>query len=265
MTEGGNSLNQLARLLKKADRAAQTAQEWSNNMQPTYGTITDVSDPDEHGRIKVILDEMNPEIITEDGFPQGGAQPTITDWIDPHIPFKGVQPEDLVGKRVPVQPRAGDPNRLFFGDPVFDPGETEKAEQPANSAMTRLSVYPSGSLPSASSENIGCMVVEQDGPMECDWLCVCLKRRGEYYWVRHIDLSHGHAGQDDSDPSATPVVSPPDSRGRNKQLAVWDFVFPTTDKEYPKTPYETIYGTDVRYPNGPNQPYEPDANWHGGA
>ena len=59
-----SSLNQLARMLQKSDRAAQIAQEWSNNMQPTYGTIVDINDPEEQGRIKVTLDEMNPEILT---------------------------------------------------------------------------------------------------------------------------------------------------------------------------------------------------------
>ena len=94
-------------------------------MQPTYGTIVDVKDPKKEGRIKVVLDEMNPEILTEDGFDQGTAQATTTDWIQPHIPFNGIQPEALVGKRVPVQPRAGDlfPSRrkslccLLFSSP----------------------------------------------------------------------------------------------------------------------------------------------------
>ena len=74
-----SSLNQLARMLQKSDRAAQIAQEWSNNMQPTYGTIIDIEDPEEQGRIKVTLDEMNPEILTEKGFDQGSAQATVTD------------------------------------------------------------------------------------------------------------------------------------------------------------------------------------------
>ena len=248
------SLDELARLLQKADRGAAVAQRFSNQMQPTYGTITSVSDPANHGRIKVVLDEMNPEILSEDGFNQGSGQPTVTDWIDPHIPFQGIQPEDLIGKRVPVQPRAGDPNRLFFGDPVFDPGETNKAAQPKNSSMTRLPVYPSGSLPSASEENIGCMVIEQNGPMESDWLCVCLARKGEYYWVRHIDMSHGHAGEDDGQQD-------PDSDGDGEvpveELTVWDYVFPTTHEEYDK---KSIHGTDPR-----SNPFGGDAKWHGGA
>ena len=266
-----DALNELGRLIQRANRGAMIAQEWSNNLQPTTGTIVDVKDPLNLGRIKVILDEVNPDILTEKGFNQGAAQATITDWIEPLVPFAGLQPEKLVGARVPVTGKAGDPNRLTFGDPTFDPSETGSAKQPQNSSMTRLPVYPTGGLPEASADNVGCMVIEQDGPMNCDWLCVCLKRRGEYYWVRHVDLAHGHAGQDDSDPAAENVVEPPDlppeeARAWTKQLAIWDFVFPTTDKEYPKTNYETIYGTDPRFPYDPGkQPYEPDSNWHGGA
>ena len=239
------SLTQLARMLQKADRGAAIAQRWSNNMQPTYGTITDVKDPANHGRIKVVLDEMNPEILTEDGFSQGSSQATVTDWIEPHIPFQGIQPEDLVGKRVPVQPRAGDPNRLFFGDPVYDPGETNKAAQPKNSAMTRLPIYPSGSLPEAGPENIGCMVVEEGGPCSSDWLCVCLRRRGKWLWIRHIDLNHIHQDQDDG-------LQPPDSAGDGEapvdEGPIWDKVAPTTDEAYGYQSYNKM-----------------DSDWFGGA
>ena len=104
------------------------------------------------------------------------------------------------------------------------------------------------------SSGVGCMVVEQDGPMESDWLCVCLKRKGEYYWVRHIDLSHGHAGEDDGQQE-------PDSDGDGEipveEQTVWDYVFPTTHEEYEK---KSIHGTDPR----PN-PFGGDANWQGGA
>ena len=240
-----SSLNQLARMMQKADRASQIAQQWSNTLQPTYGTIMDVADPEEQGRIKVILDEMNPEILTEKGFDQGSAQATVTDWIQPHIPFKGIQPEALVGKRVPVQPRAGDPNRLFFGDPVFDPLETEQAAQPANSAMTRLPVYPAGSLPEAGPDNIGCMAIEEGGPCESDWLCVCLRRRGTWLWIRHIDLNHIHQDQDDG-------RQPPDSDGDGEapvdEGTIWDKVAPTTDTAYSYQSYDPL-----------------DSDWFGGA
>jgi len=249
-----SELRLLGRNMQKHERSSQVAEELSNKLEPTYGTIVDIEDPEEQGRIKVTLDEMNPEILSEKGFDQGSAQATVTDWIQPHIPLKGKQPEGILGARVPVQARAGDPNRLFFGDPVYDPGETEKAAQPQNSSMTRLPVYPSGSLPPAEADNVGCMVIEQDGPMESDWLCVCLKRKGEYYWVRHIDLQHGHAGEDDGEQE-------PDSDGDGEvpveELTVWDYVFPTTHEEYEK---QSIHGTDPR----PN-PFGGEAKHHGGA
>lgn len=174
-----SALDELARMVQRGTRGAEIAQQWSNNLQPTFGTITDVNDPDEIGRVKVVLDEVNPEFLTEKGFDQGDAKPTVTDWIEPNIPMKGIQPEAIVGSRVPVSPRAGDPNRLKFGAPIFDPSETKGAKQPQNSDQTRLPVYPSGSLPPADEDNIGLMVVEQGGPMESDWLCVCLKRKGQ--------------------------------------------------------------------------------------
>ena len=61
----GSALDQLARMVKRGDRGAEIAQKWSNNLQPTFGTITDIEDPDEIGRVKVILDEANPEFLTE--------------------------------------------------------------------------------------------------------------------------------------------------------------------------------------------------------
>ena len=249
-----SALDELARMLKRGDRGAEIAQQWSNNLQPTFGTIVDVQDPEEMGRVKVILDEVNPEFLTEKGFDQGSAQPTTTDWIEASIPMEGIQPEALVGKRVPITPRAGDPNRLKFGAPVFDPSETGKAEQPANSDQVRMPVYPSGSLPPASEANIGLMVVEQGGPMESDWLCVCLKRKGKMLWVRHIDLNHGHAGENDG-------LQDPDSDGDGEvpvnEQSVWDFVFPTTAEEMPK---ESIHGTSPR-----SNPYGGQATWYGGA
>jgi hypothetical protein len=98
------------------------------------------------------------------------------------------------------------------------------------------------------------MVVETGGPMQSDWMCVCLKRNGKYLWVRHVDLAHGHAGQNDSSQL-------PDTNGDGQQpiknVTVWDNVFPTTAAEMPKA---SQYGTDVR----PN-PYGSGAKWYGGA
>jgi len=249
----GDNVNELAKILREAQIGGQIARENDNFAKPTYGKITDINDPEERGRVKIIIDEVNPERHTEDGF-QDDGQATVTDWMEPKVPFKGIQPEKLVGLRVPVEPRQGDPNRLFFGSPVNDQDETSEAAPPENSDATRLQVYPSGSLPPADAENIGLMVVEQGGPMNSDWLCVCLQRNGTYYWVRHIDLQHGHAGEDDGDQK-------PDSDGDGevpvKELTVWDYVFPTTHEEYDKN---SIHGTSPR----PN-PYGGEAKHHGGA
>ena len=248
-----NSLDQLGRLLREQQVGVQKSNQLMGRAQATYGEIVDIDDPEERGRIKVVIDEVNPKLHTEQGFQDDGS-PTKSDWIEPKVPFKGKQPEKLVGLRVPVEPKQGDPNRLFFGSPVNDADETEDAAPPENSDMVRLSVYPSGSLPAADAENIGCMVVEQGGPMESDWLCVCLSRNGEYFWVRHIDLAHGHAGEDDGQQQ-------PDSDGDGEvpveELTIWDYVFPTTHEEYSKN---SIHGTDPR-----DNPYGGEAKHHGGA
>lgn len=244
------NLARLASALNDGIRGAQLARGLSNYQTLTYGKIVDVDDPDEEGRVKVILDEVNAEILTEDGFEQDG-EPTKTDWIPPQVPFVGKQPEALIDTRVPIYFRNGDPNRPWFGDPTYDPNETEQAKQPKNSAMTRLPIYPAGKLPEPTEENHGCMVIEEDGPMESDWLCVCLKRSGDYYWVRHVDMAHGHAGENDG-------KQPPDSGGDFERpveaQAVWDYVFPTTGGEMQKY---SAYGTEPRA-----NPYNEKAKWY---
>ena len=231
-----DSVKQLADILRESQIGSQIARENSNFAKPTYGKIVDTNDPEQRGRVKVIIDEVNPELHTEQGFKDEG-QATVSDWMEPKVPFKGVQPEALVGKRVPMEPKQGDPNRMFFGAPVNDPGETGDAAAPGNSDATRLQVFPSGSLPPADAENVGLMVVEEGGPCDSDWLCVCLKRRGTWLWVRHIDLNHIHADQDDG-------RQPPDSDGDGEapvdEGTIWDKVAPTTDKAYAYQTYDEM-------------------------
>ena len=252
MLRTSTNIDQLAGILLRSFRGAQQAASLSGQMQNTYGTVVDVNDPKKEGRVRVVLDQVNPDYLKGKGFEQSGKS-TETDWIYPIVPLKGLQPKALVDKkaRVPITPRDGDPNRLNFGDPVYDPNEFNKAKQPQNSAMTRLPVYPSGQVPPASKDNIGCMIVEEQGPMKSDWLCVCLKRQGTYYWVRHIDMAHGHAGENDG-------KQPPDSSGDGEQpveeQTIWDFVFPTTGGEMKKY---TRYGEKPR----PN-PFGDEAKWH---
>jgi hypothetical protein len=81
-----------------------------------------------------------------------------------------------------------------------------------------------------------------------------LKRNGQYFWVRHIDASHGHAGQNDS---SQPPDNEVDSEKPVNNMTIWDYTFPTTAGEMNK--YST-YGTSAR----PN-PFGDEATWLGGA
>jgi len=228
------------------------------------GTIVDVDDPEERGRVRVVFDDMNPDIPQVSGAGEWsqeiiGEEPDRSHWIDTSPAFKGRQPRGLVGKRVNISASNGQYQYAVLQDVMFDPqllakNKGKKLEMPNNSSMTRLPIYGAGGLPPASAENHGCMVVESGGPMQSDWLCVCLRRNGKYLWVRHVDLAHGHAGQNDSSQL-------PDKGGDGQQpiknVSVWDNVFPTTAAEMPKA---SQYGTDVR----PN-PYGGAAKWYGGA
>jgi hypothetical protein len=225
------------------------------------GTVVDVKDPENRGRVCVIFDDMNPDCPQVSGAGDWskerlGEEPDRSHWIDVSPAFKGRQPEGLVGKRVNICASNGQYQYAVLQDVLCDPGslatgKKDKLKMPNNSSMTRLPIYKSGSLPEASEENHGCMVVEMGGPMDSDWLCVCLKRQGSYIWVRHVDLAHGHAGENDG-------TQPNDSRGDREQpvneQSVWDYVFPTSKQTMPKS---SKYGTSPR----PN-PYGGQAKWY---
>jgi hypothetical protein len=222
-----------------------------------------VDDPSNMGRVKVVFDNMSPDIpqVENAGDYSGPRDGTadMSHWIDTSPAFKGKQPAGLVGKRVNIAVSNGEYQYAVLQDVLYDPElltqqAGSKLKMPNNSSMTRLPVYQSGNLPPASEENHGCMVVESGGPMQSDWMCVCLRRNGSYKWVRHIDLNHGHAGQNDS-------TQRPDSRGDSQQpinnATIWDYVFPTTAGAMSK---QSSYGTGVR----PN-PFGGQATWQGGA
>ena len=225
------------------------------------GTIVDVDDPEERGRVRVVFDDMNPDIPQVSGAGEWskeriGEEPDKSHWIDTSPAFKGKQPKGLVGKRVNISASNGQYQYAVLQDVMYDPqllaeGKQKKLDMPNNSSMTRLPIYESGSLPPASKENHGCMVVEMGGPMDSDWLCVCLKRNGKYIWVRHIDLQHGHAGENDG---RQPNDSAGDSEQPVAEQSVWDYVFPTSAQEMPKS---SAYGTSPR----PN-PYGGKATWN---
>jgi hypothetical protein len=228
------------------------------------GRIVDVDDPQQRGRVKVIFDDMNPEIPQVSGAGEWsqeriGQEPDASHWIDVSPAFKGKQPAGLVGKRVNISASNGQYQYAVLQDVLYDPellaqGRQDQLKMPNNSSMTRLPISASGTLPPATEENHGCMVIESEGPMQSDWMCVCLRRNGSYVWVRHIDLNHGHAGQNDS-------TQRPDSRGDSQQpvnnATIWDYVFPTTAGAMSK---QSSYGTGVR----PN-PFGGEAKWQGGA
>jgi hypothetical protein len=228
------------------------------------GVIKDVNDPEERGRVRVVFDDMNPEIPQVTGAGEYsearvGEEPDLSHWIDVSPAFIGKQPEGLVGKRVNISVSNGQFQYAVLQDVLFDPEllaqkSASKLEMPNNSSMTRLPCYETGNLPPASKENVGCMVVESGGPLQSDWLCVCLQRNGVYYWVRHIDASHGHAGQNDS-------TERPDSDGNSQapinNQTVWDYTFPTTAGEMNK---QSSYGSSPR-----GNPFGGEANWIGPA
>jgi hypothetical protein len=223
------------------------------------GTVVDVNDPEERGRVKVVFDDMNPKkpqiegATGEDGYgnDRPGSQ-SISHWIDVKPAFKGKQPKRLIGKRVSINASDGQYQNAVMDDVLWDEGIiNEKTKQPDTATMVRLPVYTRGEFPPPSAENVGLMVVELNGPMDSDWLCVCLKRQGSYIWVRHVDLQHGHAGENDGQ-------QPPDSAGDGEQpvneQSIWDYAFPTSRQAMPKS---SRYGTSPR----PN-PYGGQATWN---
>lgn len=229
------------------------------------GTIYDVDDPENRGRVRVLFDDFNGEIpeVQNAGNSSGKriqeGEPQLSHWIDTMPAFKGKQPKGMIGKRVGITITNRQFQYAILSDVIYDP-ETlvndagKSLKQPNNSSMTRLPVYESGQLPPPCEENHGCTVIESDGPLQSDWLCVCLKRNGQYFWVRHIDASHGHAGQNDS---SQPPDNEVDSEKPVNNMTIWDYTFPTTAGEMNK--YST-YGTSAR----PN-PFGDEATWLGGA
>jgi hypothetical protein len=131
-------------------------------------------------------------------------------------------------------------------DVMFDPqilakGKDKKLDMPNNSSMTRMPIYDADEIPEPCEENHGCVIIENNGPMSGDWLCVCVKRDGKYYWVRVSDLAHGHAGGNDG----TQQV---DSMGNRQnpvmQATIGDNVFPTTHQQF------TAYSDYTTKPQG---------------
>lgn len=156
------------------------------------GTIVDVNDPELRGRVRVVFDDMNPDIPQVSGAgdwsrPRRGEEPDYSHWIDTSPAFVGLQPEGLLGKRVNISASNGQYQYAVLQDVMFDPqllAEGRKLDMPNNSSMTRLPVYPSDALPPAVPENLGCIAVER---ADIDWLVVCMDVGG-LGWIRMLPL-----------------------------------------------------------------------------
>jgi hypothetical protein len=169
------------------------------------GVIKDVNDPENRGRVRVVFDDMNPEIPQVTGAGEYsearvGEEPDLSHWIDVSPAFMGKQPEGLVGKRVNISVSNGQFQYAVLQDVLFDPEllaqkSANQLKMPNNSSMTRLPVYSSGSLPPATAENVGCVIVEDGGFDGMQWLSVCLARSGGYAWVNLMDRLHIHDSQ----------------------------------------------------------------------
>jgi hypothetical protein len=204
-------------------------------------TVRDVNDPLNRGRVRVVFDAFNAEDIPQvegagifSGSRQGESQ--LSHWIDTCPAFEGKQPPGLIGKRVQVATSEGQYYYAILQDVLYDPellvsSSAERLSVPNNSTMTRLPIYPAGQLPPASPNNLGCTVIEEGGPMNSDWVCVCLRRDGKYVWVRHSDLAHGHAGGNDT---TSQVTSSGDRPNPGQVGAIYDHVFPTSHQEMQK-------------------------------
>ena len=245
------SRDPLIRKLAQAFSVADQSHQFLGFQKGTVrGTIVDVEDPKEQGRVKVIFDDMNPDIpqgtgVGEFSDKRVGEEPDQSHWIDTSPAFKGKQPKGLIGKRVNISVSNGQFQFAVLQDVMFDPqilatSEKSKLKIPNNSTMTRMPIYEKGNLPLPCEENWGCSVIEAAGPYGNDWLCVCLRRDSKYIWVRHVDMQHGHAGGNDT-------TAFPDTGGDKPQPAkvatVWDKVFVTSANEMPKY---TAYGTEPR-------------------
>ena len=226
-------------------------------------TVIDVNDPENRGRVRVLFDAFNGIDIPQ----KEGAgvysesrndydyQEYVSHWIDTSPAFEGKQPPGLVGKRVNVVLSNSQYSYAILQDVLNDPdlltdSSKELLKSPNNSTMTRLPVYPAGELPLPTARNIGCMVIEEGGPMNSDWTCVCLKRDGKYIWVRHSDLAHGHAGGNDV---IGQVNSGGYKPGPGQVPSIWDHVFVTSGQEMTKY---SAFGTGYR-----GNPWNAGAEW----
>jgi hypothetical protein len=228
------------------------------------GTVVDIDDPENRGRVRVLFDAMNPKDVPQTegaafySDEREGINTCNSHWIDASPSFVGKQPPGLVGKRVNVSLSNGQYHYAILQDVLFDPENlTPKAagnlKQPDNNSLQRLPIYLEKDMPPPCAENHGCMVVQDQGPQNASWLCVCLFRNGAYIWVRHCDFQHGHAGGND----ITSQVDASGLRPGNGQVAaIWDCTFHTSNDEMVK-------GACTNYGSAPRgNPWGLEAGWN---
>lgn len=136
----------------------------------TLGTIYDVDDPENRGRIKVSLEDFDPELKGVGEY----AQPSV--WLEANPPFEGKQPDSLIGEKVTALLVNSDYNRPVLGEVVG------KTQEPTNK-MLRLPIYEKGKLPPAKEENLGLVAVERNAKPGCDGLVVCILENNRYVWA----------------------------------------------------------------------------------
>lgn len=197
----------LARLEQSADKSDKYAGLPPGGLR---GTIVDVEDPEERGRVRVVFDDHNPDIPQVTGAGEwsksrDSLDPDKSHWIDTSPAFKGKQPKGLIGKRVNIAASNGQYQYAVLNDVMYDPemlatDKKNNLKMPDNSSMTRLPCFEVSEMPPPCAENVGCVVVALNSYDNEDWLCVCLKRYGGYAWVSLIDRLHIHDTQkNDSD------------------------------------------------------------------
>lgn len=189
---------------KKAARFAKDLQ--ARTRGNIRGVVVDVADPLKMGRVKVVVDSKD-----------GGEVAYASEWIPVAEPFSGTQPETLIGTRVDLTATDSDFQKLIVSNIIRD---EESKEAPKNTTMVRLPAYPKGSLPPATKENLGCMIVVESKAYDWDFICVCLGKGGSYYWVPLSHHNHEHKG--------LLVEGEP-----HEADFAFDQVYPTTDKERP--------------------------------
>ena len=123
------------------------------------GTVISISDPEDRGRALVQMDTENTNYI---GAGVEAQNPSQTYWVNSVPAFVGKLPPTVVGQRVILHTGNNDEGQLFIQDVIRDKMDKDAPAQ--SSTMVRMPMYPSGSLPPPGQDNLGCTVVELDGP-----------------------------------------------------------------------------------------------------